>query len=404
MRVLFLTHRLPFAPNRGDRIRAFHILRALAPAAEVRLVSLAHDADEAAHRVDLDGLVAGVEVVRVPRLCNLAFAPWSILAGRTLTHALLGAPRMREVLAREVEQHRPDVVLAYCSSMAWFALERPLDQTPFVLDMVDVDSEKWSALGSASRGPMRWVYRREARLLARFEAEASRRADAVTVVNAREQAALVRIAPGAHVHVAENGIDLESFRPADGPAERRQVIFCGVMQYAPNAQASLWLAREVWPRVRQAVPDANLVLVGSDPPRSVRALADAAGGVEVTGTVPSVRPYLWSSAVAAAPLQVARGIQNKVLEALAAGLPCVVTRPVWDGLPDEAKPGCLVADDAGDFARQLVEFLRLEPAARRERAALARLDSLDWPRRLAPLVDLLRRAADGRPKASASSA
>ncbi len=177
MRLLFLTHRVPYAPNRGDRIRAYQMLRYFkARGICVCLVALAHDDDEMASAGQIAGLVDALHVVRVTRATNLVKAGLQLLTDRPLTHVLLDSPKMRPVLEQVRRRWKPDVALAFCSGMARFAMEPPLDTLPFVLDMVDVDSFKWEALGREGRGPRSWIYRREARVLRRFEAAATRAA------------------------------------------------------------------------------------------------------------------------------------------------------------------------------------------------------------------------------------
>jgi sugar transferase (PEP-CTERM/EpsH1 system associated) len=392
MRVLFLTHRLPYAPNRGDRIRAFHILHHLSRCAEVDLVSLVHDREEESHAAALR-TIATVATARVPRLRNMARAVTALPTGTPLTHVLLDSPEIQGALRRIVAQHRPDVVLAYCSGMARFALLPPLDNIPFVLDMVDLDSVKWTEMSRKARLPWRWIYAREARLLKRFEAEAIRRARATLVVNDRERDAVAALAPEARIAVLGNGVDVASLRAPSAPSDEPLVIFCGVMNYAPNEEGARWLAREVWPILRARRPDARLVLAGASPTSAVRALASADSTVTVTGTVDDIRPYLWRAAVAAAPLFLARGIQNKVVEAIAAGLPCVVTSAVHEGLPNEITRACVVEDDAARFAGALIRLLDESPADRRALAERADLQRLEWSAQLAPLLGILRDAA-----------
>jgi sugar transferase (PEP-CTERM/EpsH1 system associated) len=391
MRVLFLTQRLPYAPNRGDRLRAYHMMAALVPHAAIDLISLVHDAEEASHIAEV---TTAASVRTVPT--SLPYAAWRsaqvLLTGQPLTHALLDGPGMARAVDAALAAARPDVVFAYCSGMARFALEPPLSAFPLVLDFVDVDSAKWTALGESTSGPKGWVYRREARVLGRFEALAARRARASLVTTDRERDALLALAPEVRVEVIQNGVDLEAFLAPGPPGTSPAVVFCGVMNYAPNETAALWLAREVWPLVRVERPDARLTIVGASPTAAVSALA-AAPGVSVTGSVPDVRPYLWEAAVAVAPLMTARGVQNKVLEAVAAGLPCVVTNVVAAGLPPEVMPACTVAGSAPDFARAIVRLLAAAPGDRRALAARATVAELGWRQRLAPLPGLLSAAA-----------
>jgi polysaccharide biosynthesis protein PslH len=392
MRVLYLTHRLPYAPNRGDRIRAYHTIRTLAARVELEVVSLVHDEHELAQADRLREMGVRVTALRAPRLRNLASAAIR-LAGRTpLTHMLLDAPGIASSLRRIVRDRAPDVVLAYCSGMARFALEPPLAGLPLVVDLVDVDSQKWAALSQSSRWPLRWIYGREARWLAAFERSISESTAATVVVNERERDALCAVAPGTRAAVVPNGVDLQPLVPRSAPAEGPRVVFCGVMNYTPNVDGALWFCRHVWPAVRGRRPDAELLIVGSDPAPSVRQLHSLSNGIEVMGTVDDVRPHLWRSAVAIAPLLTARGIQNKVLEAVGAGLPAVVSAQVFEGLPTAVRPACRTGISAELFAEEALGLLALSPSERRQVAARADMSELTWESQLRPLYNLLANA------------
>jgi len=405
MRVLVLTHRLPWAPNRGDRIRAYHLLRALTTQHEVHLLSLVHDDEEEAQAAPLRSWISGVTTVRVRPLRSLARGALGLLRSTPLTFAMLDAPALGPAIDGVVETVSPDVVIAYCSGMARLLSRPRLAFLPAIVDLVDVDSEKWAALSKRSRWPMRWIYRREARLLAHAESRMIRAAGATTVVNDREADAARRLAPGARIEVAGNGIDRAHFAP-DAPAlTQPQVVFCGVMNYAPNAETAMFLTRDVWPRVTKVRPEARLVLVGSSPSPALSRAAERVRGVTVTGRVADVRPWLWSSALAAAPIRTARGVQNKVLEAVAAGLPAVVSPAVAEGLPEGVRHACLVASSEDECAARILELLALQPADRRELAQRASFTGLEWRDRLAPLLDLVESLGGGLyARARASSA
>jgi sugar transferase (PEP-CTERM/EpsH1 system associated) len=352
-------------------------------------MSLVHDQNEAAHATEVREWLASVTPVPVPRLRNLVRAAMRLPGSTPLTFALLDASRIGSTLRDLVATHDPQLVVAVCSSMARLLTDRPLASVPSIIDMIDVDSAKWSALAERTRGPVRWIYAREARVLARAEVAQMAHALTVTVVNDREANHARALAPDADIRVVGNGVDVGGFAPPGPPSAGSQVVFCGVMSYAPNAEAAEWLGRDVWPRVRRRILAARLALVGSDPPAAVRRLADGDSSIAVTGHVADVKPWLWDSALAAAPLRVARGIQNKVLEAVAAGLPCVVSSQVYDGLPEEIRPACEVADSAHLCAERIVASLTLSPEARRQRARTARLEALAWPLRLRPMIGLI---------------
>ena len=393
MRVLFLTHRLPYAPNRGDRIRAFHIIRNLARTVQLEVMSLVHDRDELAHVEQVRGMGTDVTAFQIPRLRNHAAAAVALGGTRPLTHVLLDAPGMASAIREVVADRRPDVVLAYCSGMARFALDSPLAGIPLVLDLVDVDSRKWAALSTTAPWPTRLIYGREARYLSRFERLAAERAHTTLVVNERERHALQELAPEADVRIVPNGVDLQRLQPHGVPAELPRVVFCGVMDYQPNVEAATWFASKVWPLVRARQPAARFVIVGSSPTAAVRRLAAEHTGIEVTGTVAEVGAYLRTASVAVAPLMTARGVQNKVIEALGAGLPTVVTSQVFEGLPREARSGCRLADSADTFAEHTLALLALSGAERRTLAAKADLGRLSWECQLAPLHAILDEAA-----------
>lgn len=401
MRVLFLTHRLPYAPNRGDRLRAFYLLETMSRFASVDLVSFVHTAEEARHAKDLRDMAKRVLTIKTPKARNMFRGLGTLITSRPLTHTLLAAPEMQQRLSDLVSGAQPDVVLAYCSGMARFAMTEPLAELPFVLDMVDVDSEKWRALAQIASPPKRLIYQREAECLEEFEGRAANQSEATIVVNERERDSLAALAPDANIHVVPNGVDLDRLTPPAFRKDRPRVIFCGVMNYGPNEQAAIWMTREVWPYVRQARPDAELYLVGADPTPAVRVLQSQEMGVTVTGTVPDVRPYLWEATVATAPLLTARGVQNKVLEAIATGLPCVVTPVVAGGLPAEAVPACRVAGTPQAFAATVVDLLNRTPVERRNIVQAANLAPLSWKTRLQSLQRILELAADGRRQAVA---
>jgi sugar transferase (PEP-CTERM/EpsH1 system associated) len=388
MKVVFLTHRLPYAPNRGDRIRAYYLLREMSRFATVSLFSLVHDDDEALH-VKAMPFAHDVTTVRVTRFRNLLRGVAYLASSRPLTHCLLDAPDARTALGRLVGNTSPDIVVAYCSGMAPFAFEPSLGQLPFMLDMVDVDSAKWREMATRTHGLRHWVYGREAMTLKAFEARAVRRASMTLVVNERERNALIQIVPDARVRVLQNGIDTDAFRPNTPPAGNPIVIFCGVMNYYPNEEGVLWFGKRVWPLIRAVRRDARFTVVGSGATRAIWNLASSDESIEVLGRVPEVQTHLWRSAVAVAPLRLARGLQNKVLEALAAGLPVVTTPDVLDGLPSEVKPGCVSAESPDDFAQAVLGLLANSPTERRARASAARLEPLKWSERLGPLENIL---------------
>jgi len=242
--------------------------------------------------------------------------------------------------------------------MAQYVVGRTAPGTRLIIDFVDADAEKWRAYAAAASFPMASIFRREARCLARFEARALDAAQTGIVISETERRLLAAEIPAeAHkLRVLSNGVDLDYFVPAPGPGDGRSIVFCGRMDYQANIDGAIWFARDILPLVRTRRPDAVFRIVGACPTPAVRALG-ALDGVEVVGTVPDVRPYLRAAGVVVAPLRVARGIQNKVLEAMSSARPVVVTPAALDGI--DAAPGraVLVGADAAAFADAVEEVL-----------------------------------------------
>jgi len=381
-------------------MRAFHMLRHMSEWASVDVVALAHDADEASRVGELRGVAHSATAVRVPKLLNLFRSGLALPSSTPMTHTMFGAPGMSAIVTRIAAERKPDVIVCYCTGVAPLVFLPELNTIPVVLDMVDVDSEKWAALASTSAPPRSWIYAREAKTLRAFEVKAVRRSATTLVVTDRERDSLMAIAPAASVAVIPNGVDVAALRPPDPPSPAPIVVFCGVMNYPPNVDGAVWLARDIWPLVQRARPDARLEIVGSHPTAAVRGLASASAGVTVTGHVADVRAHLWQAAVAAAPLRTARGVQNKVLEAVAAGLPVVTTPVVMRGLPAQVRAACTSAETAEQFAAGLVAQLAAPPASRRATAAGANLDSLTWSTCLRDLQSILTAATTRAPRAA----
>ena len=391
--LLFLAHRIPFPPNKGDKIRSFHLLRHLAERHEIHLGAFVDDPDDWQYRDALKPYCASIKLLPLhPRRAKLASLA-GLLAGEALTlpyyrnHALR---RWAQDLAKSGCVTRG---LAFSSAMAQFM---PSGLARRVLDMVDVDSDKWTQYALTQRWPMSWVYAREGRKLAEWEAQVAQDFDATLLVS-QDEAALLRqrVPRAAHkIGAFENGVDADYFSPArDYPnpyaSDVRGVVFTGAMDYWPNVDAVSWFAERVFPAVRDAVPGAQFTIVGSRPAEAVLALARQPG-VVVTGSVPDIRPWLAHAACAVAPLRIARGVQNKVLEAMAMARPVVASAQAAEGIRAEAGRDLILAQGEADFARAVAAQLRAAASAPQARDRI--LENYDWSRNLST-VDALFEAA-----------
>ncbi len=389
-RLLFVSHRLPYPPDKGERVRAFHEIRTLSRWFHVTVVAPAPPGGDGPDLPDLPN----VRWVPVPdgRIPPFLRAGTRLLCGGAASQGHFDSPRLRRELQAAAVDGVFDVAVAYCSSMVPAVLSAPARAR--VADVVDADSAKWAAYAEDA-GPLRgWLYRREAAAVAELEARAAGEGDAVACVSEAELAAM-GLSPGPRALAIGNGVDTDYFyAPLPDESEPGRIVFTGTMDYRPNLDAVCWFAREVLPGIRAAVSEASFTIVGRDPAPAVRQLA-ARPGVVVTGSVPDVRPYLARAAVAVCPLRLARGVQNKVLEAMAMARPVVASPAALEGL--DADPGrhVLQADSAREFGEAVVGLLT-DSALRARMGDDARGHverRYNWDARLAPLVDLCRRLA-----------
>jgi polysaccharide biosynthesis protein PslH len=402
--IMFIAHRAPWPPDRGDRIRSWHLLKALTRLAPVHVVALADsDADAAIARDGIAPIAASTTIITRGR-APLALAK-ALLTGAPLSVASFANARLAASVQALLAAHPIDAIVAFSGQAAHYV---PADFAGrFIMDFVDVDSAKFASFGreGSALSPMRHIYAREGRALARFEAQVAQRADLSLFVSEAE-AALFRARTGLssdRVRALDNGIDLDRFSPAgdwqpldaltsgDGTrATGPLAVFTGQMDYRPNVDAVAWFARDVMPALRARHPDARFAIVGRAPTAEVRALA-ALPGVIVTGAVPDTRPWLAAADVVVAPLTVARGVQNKLLEAMAMGRAVVASSAALEGLDVTVPDHALRADGVAQTIAALDQlFANPAAAAALGQAARARMVArYGWDATLAPLAAML---------------
>ena len=397
--ILFLSHRIPFPPNRGDKIRSHHVLRHLASLAPVHVATFGDDATDMAH----EGALAGVATSHclVLRRKGMVRAGLEALAKRqpvslAAFHDLALAAYVNQILAE-----RPiGTIYSFSGQMGQYIPAGFKGRV--IYDFVDVDSAKFEAYGEAGRGPRAWIDAREGRLLSGEEARLARRAD-VSLLVSNEEAALfrARLLPQdrleCDVRALRNGIDAALFDPhgcvpaaAMVGASSPRLIFTGQMDYAPNVAAARRVVERLLPIIRQACPGASFHVVGRNPPDSLKAF-HGSGNVFVHGAVDDMRSYLAAADLALVPLELARGVQNKVLEAMAMELPVVLTPEAATGIGATDGMQYAVADSDEELV-QCVNDLLADPVRRGLIGTAARqfvVDKLSWPATLAPLGGML---------------
>jgi sugar transferase (PEP-CTERM/EpsH1 system associated) len=369
MKILYISQRYPYPPDRGDRIPTFNHIKHLSRSHQVHVASLVTAKDEMANVGAFSEWAASSIVEHQPRWKSFLGKVRAFLDGRPLS---LGHYRNPE-LVRRVEEHigkeKIDAVVVFSSSMAQYV--EPFRDLVRIMNFCDLDSQKWADLARVSPWPRSWIYRREARLLLEYERKIAADFDRSCTVTEQEATLFRRLVPGRPVTVLANGVDHGYFGTLPWKPEGLRVVFVGVMDYEPNVEAVGFFATEVWPKVLERHPDAEFAIVGSRPNLKVRSLA-MRPGVRVTGSVPDVRSYLASATLVVVPLKVARGIQNKILEAMSAGVPVLTTPLAAQGISAESESILFTAErNAGSFAAKTLELLADAPATR-EKAAAAR--------------------------------
>jgi len=352
LKALFLSQRVPYPPDRGDKISSWHLVERLARSHEVTILAFSHDESDEAGAAALREM--GHEVITVDhdeRAKKLRSIPL-LFGGGPLTLGVFGSKELQAEVDRRVPD--ADFALAFSSSMGAFLL--PHEDLPKLVFIGELDSDKWRQYAEVKSWPMSWVYRREARTLFAFEQRLAAAADETLLVTPLEKEIFDREIPGQTTSVLRNGVDLDHFHPNPDRAEPGHLVFTGVMDYFPNAEGCAWFVEEVLPLVHHRHPEAHFSIVGSRPTPAVEALA-ASPHVTVTGRVDSTADWLQRASVCVCPLRIARGVQNKVLEAMACGLGVVATTPASQGI--EAVPGdhFLLADEATTFAAEVANLL-----------------------------------------------
>jgi len=401
--ILFLAHRIPYPPNKGDKIRSWNFLRRLASEHTVHAGFYVDDPNDRENISVVGDLCASSCAVEVSPFLQKLYSLRGFLCGRSLTEMAYPRMRLRRYVSRLLQSGQVDCVFLFSAATATLIEEDCA--VPIISDLVDVDSAKWEAYADAKEGPLSWIYSREGRLLSRFEGQVAGRSHASLFVSEDEAKLMRERHPdvAAKVFGVANGVATEVFDPAlydikqmQGP-EPARVVFTGAMNYAPNIEAVAWFTKEIWGRVIEKFPEAEFVIAGSPVSAEVKKLASAPG-VTVLGFVEDMAQVLAEARVVVAPLKTARGIQNKVLEAMAMAKPVVATRLANEGINAPMGEGVLLADEIDSFASQIIDLLN-SPEKALEIGACGRayvLEHFSWDQKYGELADLVKSACDAK--------
>lgn len=364
--LLYLCHRIPYPPNKGDKIRTFNILKFLSNYYSIHLGAFVDDPHDFQHEDVVAEYCASYCLVPLnPRFAKLKSLT-GFFRGSPLSLPYYESKRMRNWVNSILAEERPCAALVTCSTMAQYVSGSHYAQLKRYIDFIDIDSDKWAQYAKKSSFVMRQIYSYEANSLLSWEAKVAGEFDRSFFVSEKEADLFKRMVPSSASKVSyfNNGVDVDYFSPlhifaSPYAREEKVLVFTGAMDYWANVDAVVWFARHVFPSVYEKFKDAKFYIVGSKPDYRVKELADSPG-IVVTGAVDDVRPYLAHASVAVVPMRIARGVQNKVLEAMAMGLPTVVSPQGFEGISATKGRDLFVVESDGDWKRLLVDLLKAD--------------------------------------------
>ncbi|WP_143871119.1 TIGR03087 family PEP-CTERM/XrtA system glycosyltransferase [Catenovulum sediminis] len=397
--ILYLCHRIPFPPNKGDKIRSFNILKYLSAHYEVHLGAFVDDESDWQYHDELKKYCKSTCLLPMSKKRSTLKGLTAFISGTPITVPYYADWQMKTWVKQLITYETDlDKAVIFSSSMAQYVDNEDAAYLTKVIDFVDVDSDKWRQYAESKKGLMRFVYHREYKKLAKYEKYICQSFQASIFVSPQEAKHFRQQLPEAEhgkVHSILNGVDTKYFNSAadDIPNIENKtpcICFTGAMDYWANADAVIWFAHEVWPTLKQKLPELTFYIVGGNPTAEVAKLAEQ-DGIEVTGRVADVRPYIQSSFCSVAPMRIARGIQNKVLEAMSMTKPLVMTSMAAEGIDIPTQQSAFIIDDAEKMVQAILEIYK-NPELAKQLGQTNRKqieDNYQWQAVLAPLTHLI---------------
>lgn len=393
-----MSHRIPFPPNKGEKIRTFHQIKYLVEQGyDVSVIAPYQDESELEFYDQLKQQF-GVTAIGIKLKYKMFRLALGIMTAKPLSVANFYSRRLQKILDKKLATNEIDVLICTASSMAEYVFKSDYfsstqNHTRFYMDFMDLDSDKWRQYAEKTTYPQRLIYQREARLMAQYENKTSDLFDACFFITDTETNLFkTHYSKAKNIFSVENGIDTTMFKPSktETNSERPILLFTGVMDYSPNIDAVVWFVKHVWPQVTKKWPNAEFYIAGMNPSEKVRALADNQG-VEVTGFVEDILPYYHKSTIFVAPFRIARGVQNKVLQAFACGIPVVSSPMGAEGIRCTNEQNILIAESPDDYFEHIVRLTET-PTLMSEISAKA-LDTIQrhysWEGVLAPFMQII---------------
>lgn len=394
--LLYIVHRIPYPPNKGDKIRSYNIFKHLEKRYKIYLCAFVDDEHDWQYVDYFKTRCADSFFIKLNPMQARLSSLTGMLTGESLSVVYYKNEKFKEWINNIVSNNPIDKILAFSSSMAQYLDEKTMEKQTKIMDLVDVDSDKWRQYALSKKWPGRWIYQREAKKLFEYEKEIIASFDKTTLVSEDEASLLKDLVPEYKDKISyfSNGVDTSYFSPEvkyESPYQGggKVIVFTGAMDYWANIDAVKWFVEHVFPSTREHINDLSFFIVGSNPVPEVRALAKVSG-VIVTGSVVDIRPYVYHSDLVVAPLRIARGIQNKVLEAMSLAKYVLLTSAAAEGIKAIPEEHLFIANGEQEYQQRAVEIL--ENKVDKNVAAQARtlvVNNYSWPGKLEMLDGFL---------------
>lgn len=362
MKILFICHRIPYPPNKGDKIRSFYILKHLCESNEVYLACLIDDKHDLRYVENLSKYCKEIEFAFINKKLAKLKMFFYLLTSEPLSLAYFGSKKLHKKVNGWLKNINFDAIYVYSSGVAQYAIHAK--GVYKIMDYVDVDSDKWKQNAEYSRFPFSWIYRAEANRLQKYERLIAENFEKCIFVTERDKNLFKIFKSDKDAFVIPNGVNLEYFSINSSLDDNKteelrgnNIVFTGAMDYFANEDGVIYFYQEIYPLVKREIADVKFFVVGSNPTKKIKNL-EKDNSIVVTGRVDDIRPYLQNSLVYVAPLRISRGVQNKVLEAMAFELPVVTTSKVLEGIKGEPRENLFVEDEPGEFAKITIELLK----------------------------------------------
>lgn len=384
IRVLYTIHRCPYPPNKGDRIRSFNIIKYLSKRYDVKIIYPCFSRYDYKKKENLLKYCSYVECIKGSKIRSVLNCLLGLFYDKPLTHSYFKSRKIEE----SIKKIDFDVALVDCSSMAQFFVDKDI---PKIIDFIDIDSEKWKSYAERSRSIKYYIYRREYYKLKKFEEEIVKKFDSCIVVSEGEKSLIKK----DNVSVIKNGIDFDYFNNKKYPHiyDNEYIIFSGAMNYFPNIDGVIYFCKTIFPIIKNEIKNIKFVIAGMEPHRKVKRLESE--DIIVTGFVRDIRAFISNASVCVVPLRIARGIQNKILEAMAMGVPVVSTSMANNGINAINGKEIFTTDDPEEFARLIIELINNKTLREQivENAHLFVKQHFDWDHNLTDLNRMISLAS-----------